>query len=90
MARCMIRSVKSVSVCSMNGASSSMEMKTTTIFGTKVSVTSWIWVKAWNREMIKPDQQRDDHQRGAELQGDDDRVAADLEEYCLIHGARGP
>ena len=82
---CMIRSVKSVSVCSMKGASSSIATKTTMIFGTKVRVTSWIWVNAWNSEMIEADQQRDQHQRRAELQRHDDRVAADLEENCLIH-----
>ncbi len=51
---CMIRSVKSVSVWSMKGASSSIAMKTTMIFGTKVKVTSWIWVSAWNSEMTRP------------------------------------
>src|SRR5690349_10112081 len=52
--RCISCSVKSVSTCSMNGASSSRETKTTRIFGTKVRVASWIWVKAWNSEMMRP------------------------------------
>src|SRR4051812_36096363 len=38
----------------MKGARSSIAMNTTMIFGTKVSVTSWIWVRAWNSEMMRP------------------------------------
>ena len=38
----------------MKGAVRAMTTKITMIFGTKVSVISWIWVSAWNSAMTMP------------------------------------
>src|SRR5215470_269499 len=38
----------------MNGSAISMATKIARILGTKASVISWIWVSAWNSEMMTP------------------------------------
>src|SRR6266545_5141812 len=38
----------------MNGSAISMATKIARILGTKASVISWIWVRAWNSEMMTP------------------------------------
>src|SRR5690348_15134685 len=47
-------SVKAVSVDSMKGRKSMSEIRMTNIFGTKVSVISWICVKACRKAMARP------------------------------------
>ncbi len=38
----------------MNGNASNSVTKIARIFGTKISVCSWIWVSAWNSETTTP------------------------------------
>ena len=54
MMRSTSRSVKFDSVASMKGSSSMSDSMMTMIFGTKVSVISWIWVSAWKSETTRP------------------------------------
>src|ERR1700749_1266225 len=38
----------------MNGSASNNVTKIASIFGTKISVCSWIWVSAWNSDTTTP------------------------------------
>lgn len=46
--------VKVVMVSVIHGAETAKVKNTAMIFGTKVSVISWIWVTAWNSEINTP------------------------------------
>src|SRR5579859_7434083 len=54
MARSSTRWVKSNKVCSMKGRKISSTRRTVSTFGTKVRVISWICVKAWKIETMRP------------------------------------
>ena len=56
-------SVKTISVVIMNGRNTSNDRKITRIFGTKASVISCIWVRAWNNETTRLHHKRHQHQR---------------------------
>ena len=58
----------------------------TTIFGTKVSVASWIWVRAWISAMTDADQHpRADRGSAGDEDGPDRRLD-DVEGVPLVHG----